>query len=150
MSKGLDHLDWAANVFVHRDWELQNSKILKEIRYSKHYEYQDTFKRRISLAFRFLLNRGKIGLYGTNLWTRISMFFYCLKRDKNLPDAVLDNGNIIVYWIETAEYMQLMQPSVGDLLVKFLRDDPGNPHAVKITAELDRLYKKFHEKDNNE
>jgi hypothetical protein len=76
---------------------------------------------------------------------RIFMFFYCLKRDKNLPDGSLDEGSIITFWGETGEYLQFVQPSVGDLLVKFLRDQPENPHAIKITEELDRIYELFKE-----
>lgn len=77
------------------------------------------------------------------LRSRFTMPFYLLKRDNNLPDGVLDGGNIITNWEETGEYLNLMQPTVGTLIADFILEDPTNPHAIKINKELTRLHKNY-------
>ena len=74
------------------------------------------------------------------LRTRFSMPFFLLKRDQNLPDGVLDGGNIITFWSETGYYLSLMQPTVGEMLADFLKEEPENPHAIRMTEEITRLF----------
>ena len=57
--------------------------------------------------------------------------------------GVLDSGNIITFWEETGEYLNLMQPTVGTLVADFIIEDPTNPHAIKINKELTRLLKNY-------
>lgn len=144
MSKGLDYLDFSANHFVHRDWIFTNKTHIESIRFSTDYYTHQTLKYRFLQGWSFLTGTKKQSMiFKMSFKERIFMFFYCLKRDKNLPDGSLDEGSIITFWGETGEYLQFVQPSVGDLLVKFLRDQPENPHAIKITEELDRIYELF-------
>jgi hypothetical protein len=137
----LEYLDFISNVFVHRDWEYTRDTNIKKIEYKKGFDDLNTVKFRIKMAFRSLTRSKKHGiLYDTNLRQRIVMSFYHLKKDANLPDGHLDGGNVITFWEETGEYIQLVQPSVGSLLAKFLKEDPENPHAKIINAELDRIH----------
>jgi hypothetical protein len=63
--------------------------------------------------------------------------------DRHLPDGSLDKGSILTFWEETGEYIQLVQPSVGALLAEFLLDEPDNPHAKKISAEILRIIEDY-------
>jgi hypothetical protein len=71
---------------------------------------------------------------------------YLLKRDNNEPDGVLDDGNIITFWEETGEYLNMIQPTVGTLVADFILENPTNPHAIKINKELDRLRKNYNKR----
>lgn len=62
-----------------------------------------------------------------------------LRRDKHLPDGVLDNGGIITHWEETGEYLQYVQPSVGSLIADWMEAEPDNPHAQRVAAEMKRV-----------
>jgi hypothetical protein len=46
-----------------------------------------------------------------------------------------------------------MQPTVGSLLVNFLKEEPEHPHAKLITQELERLFERYKRRitdnDNN-
>jgi hypothetical protein len=68
---------------------------------------------------------------------------YLLRREANTPDGILDSGNIITFWEETGEYLNLMQPTVGTLIADFILEDPTNPHAIKINKEITRLHKNY-------
>lgn len=137
-NKAVKYLDFTANHFVHRDWNYTRDTDIENILYTK--GNRETFKQHISSAFRFLLTSKKHGvIYDNSLWGRIGMFFYCLKRNVNTPDGQLDDGNILVMWEESGEYLQMVQPSVGALLANFLKAEPEHPHAKLIIAELERI-----------
>ena len=74
---------------------------------------------------------------------RASMAWYVLHRDPHLPDAMLDGGNVITFWGETGDYINLVQPMVGSLIADFLEDQPENPHAVKIAAEIQHIMDRY-------
>ena len=147
---GLDLLDWSANHFEFRDWNFTHNTDIKSIRYDLKRDWTNKLSYRIKQAFWWLLaprpdwikKLDSDRTFFQHLTSRVFMFFHCLKRDNNLPDGWLDDGNIIVYWCETGQYLNLMQPTVGALLVNFLREDPTNPHAKLISAEIERLYAK--------
>lgn len=148
---GVDHLDLYANLFEFRDWDYTANKNIKSIRYNPEYDYTNKLSHRIKKALWWLfaprpdwlkqLDSDK-KLFST-LNGRIRMFFHVLQRDPNTPDGTLDNGNIITYWGEMGEYLSLMQPTVGSLLVNFLKEEPEHPHAIIITKEIERLYKRL-------
>ena len=148
MSEAVDYLDWAANHFVHRDWDYTRTTHIKSIRYDLEYDPRQTLRHRISIGWHFLTRSSKRHgiIYKGSLWWRVRMFFYCLQREKNLPDGVLDGGNVITHWEETGEYLQLVQPSVGALLVNFLKSEPEHPHAKLIIAELERIHQRYEER----
>ena len=151
VSPAVSYLDWAANVFVHRDWEISSDHHIEAVFYDKkHYHFQ-SLQYRFKQGFKFLTKTKKHGvIFKMTLRERVSMFFYCLKRDRNLPDVSLDDGNVIAYWRETGEYLQLMQPSVGSLVVNFLKEEPDHPHAKLIIAEVTRLYDEYIATDEKE
>ena len=81
------------------------------------------------------------------LWQRIkdraSMAWFVLQRDPHLPDATLNGGCVITFWGEDGDYINLVQPIVGSLIADFLEDQPENPHAVKIAAEIQHILDRY-------
>ena len=144
----LDYLEFTSNVFVHRDWDYTRTTNIKSIAYEKGFDDLNSVKFRMKMAFRSLTWGKKHGMLYKNrgIRDRIMMSFCHLKKDANLPDGHLDGGNVITFWEETGEYLQLVQPSVGSLLAEFLRKDPENPHAKAINAELDRIHERYRDK----
>ena len=151
ISDAVKMLDWASNHFAHSDWDYTRHSNIKSIRYEK--DIQEKLLYRTKLAFRRLFNR-------TNslkqlqdfledkslldkLKLRLGMFFYAFKKVNHCPDGILDGGAVIVFWEETGEYLQLVQPSVGSLLADFLMEEPEHPHAKLIIAEMERIQKRF-------
>lgn len=142
-SKTLEYFDFLANHFEHSDWNYTRLHNIKEIKYSSPVDTRDNFKHRLKLATRFARNKNS-NIYGDlSVINRVRMFFYCLKREKQVPDGSLDRGNVITYWEETGEYLQMVQPSVGALVANFLKEDPENKHAKLILAEMERISKAF-------
>lgn len=148
MSDAVDNLDFYANHFYPRNWDYTRLHQIKRISYDPDYDYTETLEYRIKRAFRFLFGKAVI-FPKSSLYWRVRMFFYVLKRDKNLPDGILDGGNVITHWEETGEYLQLVQPSVGALLATFLKEEPENPHAKLIIAELERISDRYDERIKN-
>ena len=147
-SKALDNLEWLANHFEFRDWDYTRKHNLKEIRYENEYDKYNTLWHRIGRSIFWMFGRTpdfvkQLEGRGHTISERIRMAEYALKRDPNLPDGVLDGGSVITFWEETGEYLNLMQPTVGALLVTFLKEDPENPHAIKITKEIERLHRRY-------
>lgn len=148
MSDAVDNLDFYANHFYPRNWDYTRVHQLKKIRYDSSYDATETFRYRIQRAFRFIFGKAIMSTGFSPYW-RVRMFFYALKRDKNLPDGILDGGNVITHWEETGEYLQMVQPSVGALLATFLKEEPENPHAKLIIAELERISDRYSERIKN-
>lgn len=147
LSHSVEYLDFLANHFEHRDWDYTRLHHIKEIKYDKAWDERDNLKFRIKIAFRVVFKKERNPLLKMSTFGKVRLFFYCLMREKQTPDGALNDGNVITYWEETGEYLQMVQPSVGALLVDFLKEEPNNPHAKKITAELDRIMKRFYERD---
>lgn len=137
-----------ARHFEMSDWHYtRNLGDLKSINYDNR---GDGFWHRLGSAFGYLrgendtlmqwMQEGKVTW--RNRWFMAK--FVLLRKEKHLPDGVLDNGGIITFWEETGEYINLVQPSVGAMLSDFLLEDPDNPHAQKISKEILRIIE-----DNN-
>lgn len=151
----LDYLDFLANHFEPRDWDYTRNSHITEIRYKSDHDEYNTLSYRLKQSAYWMFGKtpewyAALG-EKNNISKRLRMAIHCLKRDTNLPDGSLDSGNVITFWEETGEYLNLMQPTVGSLLVTFLKEDPEHPHAKLITAEIERLYKRYMERneDNN-
>lgn len=153
-NKTLDYLDSLANHFAERDWDYTRFDHIESIRYDKEYDPHNRIGARIKRAASWLFSPTPSWLRQLegkrqSLGQRLRMAIYVLKRDPNLPDGVLDGGNIITFWEETGEYLNLMQPTVGALLVTFLKEEPEHPHAILITKELERLHRRFNKRIKN-
>lgn len=125
-----------ATHFAPRDWcYTRDCGELAEIRYN---HAEDTLCGRIRSAFQWLVRKPQD-------WERVlgvgrfAMAAHVLKRDKHLPDGVLDGGNVITFWEETGEYLQFVQPSVGALLADLMDAHPGLPEVVAIAEEMKRI-----------
>lgn len=104
-----------------------------------------------------MLRLGRGSLKGDTRWERAkdaaaqvrATMTVGLRTDDNLPDGVLDNGNVITFWEETGEYIQMVQPSVGELVAQFLIEHPDHPHARMIAAEIARIQGRYTERLND-
>lgn len=148
MSKSAKQLKFLADHFEYRDWNYTRHSHIKSIRYESTKDPHNKLSYRIKSAIRWAINPPKFVRMIEPTWqqrlrSRFTMPFYLLKRDNNQPDGVLDSGNIITFWEETGEYLNLMQPTVGTLVADFILEDPTNPHAIKINKELTRLHKNY-------
>ena len=149
-NKTLDYLESLANHFEFRDWDYTREHNIESIRYTPEYDSHNKISYRIKNAAWWLFGKtpewySALG-EKNSLAKRFCMAMHCLQRDPNTPDGVLDSGNIVTFWEETGEYLNLMQPTVGALLVVFLKEEPEHPHAITITKELERIHKNY-EKD---
>ena len=149
----LDYLDALANHFAPRDWDYTRKSNIEDIYYTKGNDDYNSWKSRIRQAEFWLFGAtpewySALGEKNT-IAKRFRMAIYSLKRDRNTPDGILDSGNIITFWEETGEYLNLMQPTVGSLLVTFLKEEPEHPHAILITKELERLHRRFDKRIKN-
>lgn len=132
-----------AEHFEQRDWDYtRNIAPLVAIRYDLP---ADRLLGRIRRSFGWLFGRRGDWMQG---WAphRVTMALHVLRRDRNLPDGVLDNGSIITHWEETGEYLQYVQPSVGSKLADFLEAEPDHPHALLIAAEMKRINDRYGER----
>lgn len=146
-SKALDALDELANHFEPRDWDYTRNTHIEEIRYKPEHDEYNTLSFRLKHAAYWMFGKtpewyAALG-EKNSLGRRLRMATYSLKRDPNIPDGSLDSGNVITFWEETGEYLNLMQPTVGALLVTFLKEEPEHPHAIKITKEIERLHRRY-------
>lgn len=133
-----------ADHFMPRDWNYTRNTKIEQIRYEKGLDTHNDLSHRIKSALFWAFGRTPDWLIdiqgkGHTLRERFGMARYSLKRDPNLPDGILNDGGIIVFWEEDGEYINLVQPSVGSLLADFLIEEPNHPHAKKILAEMGRI-----------
>ena len=59
------------------------------------------------------------------------------------PDGALDNGCVITIWEETGEYLQLVQPSVGEIVAQIMIDHPDLPLVQALAGEIDRINERY-------
>lgn len=135
-----DQLRQYATHFEMRDWcYTRDTGRLVALRYSDH---ADTLRGRLASAARWLTRRTqeweRVAGWNGLAW-RLRMVIHCLRRDRHLPDGVLDNGAIVTHWEETGEYLQYVQPSVGAMLADWMDADPDSPHAQRIADEMKRI-----------
>lgn len=131
-----DNLRFMATLFVYDDWHCDSDLGgLTSIRYSYP---EDTVWGRIKQAFRWLTRKRQPweAMLGVG---RFAMARFSLGRDLHLPDCRLDGGNVLVYWAETAAYVEAMQPKVGALVAEWMLAEPDNPHALAIAREMQRI-----------
>lgn len=151
-----------ANHFARRDWEYSRDHDIVHIRYAGDYKGYHSIWKRVRRTFlpsqsSRRLHRSLNKMFGRRngpwwkhpnrtviraWWTIVAHFRVGLRTEKNLPDGTI-NG-IITHWEEDGEYIQMVQPSVGDLLADFLIAEPEHPHAVLIRAELERIRDSYH------
>lgn len=138
--------------FVRRDWAYSRDKHgLTAMRYD---DRDDDLWSRIKTSWRWLTEKRsgwqvelqrKPGWLGA-LQDRLHMSWYVLQLEDHLPDGTLDEGTIITIWEEAGEYIQLVQPSVGDLLAALLRAHPTLPEVRAIVEEIHRIQNDYVER----
>lgn len=147
MSKSARYLKSLADHFEYRDWNYTRHDHIESIRYTPDHDPHNKLSYRIKQAAWWMFGKSPQWYEAlgekNSIAKRFRMAVYALKRDPNLPDGILDSGNIITHWEETGEYLNLMQPTVGTLVADFIIEDPTNPHAIKINKELTRLVKNY-------
>lgn len=137
VTKQAKHLLGYATHFEHRDWNYTRKTGLIDIVHER--DDERFLRNRIKSSWRWLTRK-------TPLWSKeiggpgkFQMAMHVLKRRPNLPDGSLDGGGVITFWEETGEYLQLVQPTVGEMLANWMLAEPENPHAIKIATELARI-----------
>lgn len=135
-----DQLRQYATHFAPRDWcYTRDHGDLSAIRYARP---EETLRGRVKASVYWLFRRTRkwecdLGVDG--LAWRFRMALHALRRDRHLPDGVLDNGAVITVWEETGEYLQYVQPSVGALLADLMDAHPDLPEVQSVAAEMKRI-----------
>ena len=155
MTEAIKALDFLANKFVEGEWVYSRENDIKHIRYEGDNKGYDRLDKRIRRTLRQLWHAVPIapadGLTKTFGWKRswktfpmkaVAIVQVGLGLDSHRPDGVLSNG-IITHWEEHGEYIMLMQPSVANLLIDFIKDDPDHPSAKAISNELNRIWRNY-------
>ncbi len=149
------YLRITATHFAPRDWNYTRNNDIEHIRYKDAWKGRYNLWGRLKTTQHLLFSSRKTGLRkllgGGAKWWQLkrrwsevrAALVVGLRTDKHLPDGVLNNGNVIVHWEEDGEYLQVVQPSVGELVSNFLLEEPKNPHAIKISNEIDRILKSY-------
>lgn len=138
-----DQLRQYATHFAMRDWDYtRDLGALSGIRYDRP-EEQPLGRVRSSLGWLFGRREAFASGWGPN---RFQMARYALRRDPNLPDGQLDNGNILTHWEETGEYLQYVQPSVGALLADLMDAHPDLPEVQAVADEMKRISDRYGER----
>lgn len=123
---------------------------LKHIRYESDYTGYNHWTKRVRRALnlkRILgldrlsrqlgVSRKREGL-SARFWSAYWHVVINLRKDSNLPDGQI-NG-IITIWEEDGQYIMFFGPTTGVKVLDFIREDPDNPHAKAILAEMVRNY----------
>lgn len=133
-----------ATHFEHRDWNYTRHHNLKHVRRKSDYSgYDHPWQRVKRWADDYLpgkrtswLAKECQKLAWRHPWIHLRA---SLQTERNLPDGMLDSGNILVFWEEVAEYLQYVQPSVGELLADLMDRHPELPEVQAIAAEMKRI-----------
>lgn len=117
----------------------RNTGDLEHIRYKSDSTGYNSFWSRLKRAFSPKMHFRKTfisrpGLSWSLAWIRVSM-----TKDKNMPDGVVNGGNIITHWEEDGEYIMLMGPTVGKIFLDFMRANRDHELTIAALAEMRRL-----------
>lgn len=66
-----------------------------------------------------------------------------LKADGRRPDGVLDNGSIITHWEEHGEYLQLVQPAVGEIVAEIMTEHHDLALVQALAGEIMRIQGRY-------
>lgn len=132
--------------FAQRDWQYTRQIKVKHIRYEGDWTGYNNPLRRLQRTLekfvkiddleRMLMDSNRIPW----AWKHpIVTLKIGLRTEKHTPDGHLDNGGILTHWEETGEYLQLVQPSVGELLADLMDAHPDLPEVQAVAAEMKRI-----------
>ena len=157
-------LDVIGGHFARADWQWTRKDDIVHIRYKGDWSGYDAPWRRGIRAFRQAFGRRpswERQLTSANYWAdgkrwqvpfRIvqgwvlhvwATFVVQIRTEQHLPDGHIPQAAIICFWEEDGEYLMLVQPSVGLLVADFMKQDPDNPHAVAIAAEINKQWAEY-------
>lgn len=145
-----DELRQYATHFAPSEWDYtRDLGDLEFIRHAADYTGYDRIDRRWGRALRNLLgppdHLHKM-LGATGVLDRWAGFRVSLRKRKHRPDGALDRGGILVHWEETGEYLQYVQPSVGELLANLMDAHPDLPEVLAIAFEMKRINDRYGER----
>lgn len=123
---------------------------LEHIRYHRDYTGYDAWYRRLKRALapesKFMRSLGfprdNFAWYKKPYYwalSRYARFVVYLRKEKHLPDGVVNGGSIITFWEEDGEYITLFGPTVGVKVIEWLRAEPENEYAKAVIAEMHRV-----------
>lgn len=138
-----------AEHFVERDWENPGNNPVevvdvrfKETRYGLKFRLKFAVKvanpfRRGLANDRILFQSGsKFWWKPVALWNRLNMVVAVLVRELNVPDMVLDQGNVVALWSETGWYLTMVQPQVGSHIADVLEEAAHEPSVQRLAAAI--------------
>lgn len=148
-----DQLRQYATHFAHSDWDYtRNTGDLEHIRYRSDRTGHNRIDRRVWGALNHLFGIHRrppapfVDLAARGLRIRYIRARITLRKERNMPDGVLDRGCIITQWEETGEYLQYVQPSVGEMFADWMDAEPDSPHALRIAGEMRRINARYGER----
>lgn len=139
-----DQLRQYATHFERRDWQYTRDNTIKHIRLEGDWSGYDNPVRRLWRCLRDFVTRAPkwerdLGFGGFAWKHPIAHTKATLQTQTHLPDGVLDNGGIITHWEETGEYLQYVQPSVGELIADLMEAHPDLPEVQAVAIEMKRI-----------
>lgn len=132
-----------ATYYDHGDgWKYTRSTGIRHIRYASDFTGHNKLWGRLKFAAYGLAGLGKRSWFRPRTvrewyWSIISTIRVRMWPDDHLPDGMV--GGAIVHWEEDGEYIELVGPTVGVKVADFLEGEPGNPFAVAIAGEIERV-----------
>ena len=135
-----DQLRQYATHFEHRDWCY--SRDLGDLQAFRYDRPEDRLPGRIKQSLYWLFRRTRdwerqVGFVG---WRhRLGMTRFALRRDSHLPDGWIEAMGVFTTWEETGEYLQYVQPTVGELLADLMDAHPDLPEVQAIADEMKRI-----------
>lgn len=129
-----------ATHFADEDWRYtRDLGSLESLRYG---DGRDSLRTRIGMAIRSMLRR-PTELESIIRVPRWRIATSHLRRRRHLPDGQLDDGCILTVWEEQGEYIQLVQPSVGEIVAQIMIDHPDLPLVQALAGEIDRINERY-------
>jgi hypothetical protein len=127
---------------------------LEHIRYRHDYTGYHTFRRRLKRALNLKMLFGSDSIsralgFGWTPSRALTWIQVSLRKEKNLPDGIIKGGSVITFWEEDGEYIETVGPTIGEKVADFLEQDPENPHAQSIAAEIRRVWALSTEKEES-
>lgn len=121
---GIKHIRYARDNQGYNHWKKRAKRMVRDCNPVRYFQFQE----KVQPMFR---RERTLKAYLLNFRVAYEVHW---KLASNLPDGTI-NG-IITHWEEDGEYIAAFQPRVGMKVLEFIKDNPENPYAQAIVAEM--------------
>lgn len=147
----LEFFEFVADKFADNHgegWSLSGgNENFKHIRYKSDQEGYESFWNRVKRAVRFYFKATPfLGEEPSYTWlmhpigrAKIAYKVH-IKPDSHTPDVFINGGSILAHWAEDGEYIMLMSPTVGRIVLEMLQNEPNSEYSERILEEMTRIY----------